>query len=391
MVRTSGEEDWQVPICRTCERQRADAQGDNCFLWSSVSAKIKGTRHAETEVQGRTKPKKNNIPFSKNIRWAFLGGNEHSVTDGIVTETPGCSLYTCREVCFAGPMATAKKGHTVTTSTRKQRHSLSTQGRVGIGHNATVNPASASRILCKGAEEAVMIPELRTVRHLSLQPQSAIKSRVPTSVTAFYPKFTQIKRLLYIDFYKTSEEAELGLQGGWDKQGWFTGPSGMETGERIPVILKDNHSRRPPGPEFIRQPHICNQLTENWHKDKKNIIDSNLWPSNQERTCEDIKSPALVGNEEHYLEQPTAGNECPQDRGGRGWLPHCEQGTHLTLLSAASTVPISSKSHRVYDRIIDANPAGKAPSGTLSIKMAAKGAQSSVKDAVWEDCLPQGD
>lgn len=23
-----------------------------------------------------------------------------------------------------------------------------------------------------------------------------------------------------------------------------------------------------------------------WRKDKKNIIDSNLWPSNQERTCE---------------------------------------------------------------------------------------------------------
>lgn len=40
-----------------------------------------------------------------------------------------------------------------------------------------------------------------------------------------YPKFPQIKRLLYIDFYGTSAEAELGLQGGWDKQGWFTGPS----------------------------------------------------------------------------------------------------------------------------------------------------------------------
>lgn len=23
-----------------------------------------------------------------------------------------------------------------------------------------------------------------------------------------------------------------------------------------------------------------------WHKDKRNIIDFNLWPSNQERTCE---------------------------------------------------------------------------------------------------------
>ena len=52
------------------------------------------------------------------------------------------------------------------------------------------------------------------------------------SPIAFYPKFPQIKRLLYIDFYETSEEAELGLQGRWDKQGWFTGPSGMETGER---------------------------------------------------------------------------------------------------------------------------------------------------------------
>ena len=41
----------------------------------------------------------------------------------------------------------------------------------------------------------------------------------------FYPKFPQIKPLLYIDFYGTSEEAELSLQGEWDKQGWFPGPS----------------------------------------------------------------------------------------------------------------------------------------------------------------------
>lgn len=27
---------------------------------------------------------------------------------------------------------------------------------------------------------------------------------------------------------ETSEEAELCPQGGWDKQAWFTGPSGME-------------------------------------------------------------------------------------------------------------------------------------------------------------------
>lgn len=41
MVKTSGEDRWQVPICRTRENQPADAQGHSSFPWSAVPTQIK--------------------------------------------------------------------------------------------------------------------------------------------------------------------------------------------------------------------------------------------------------------------------------------------------------------------------------------------------------------